>query len=612
MRRMSLVVAALGVCLMGTAWGQGPEVLHGHGHRTRNMPSTPNPPAAAGTNGINYNGGPVLDTVAGSPTTVYYIWYGDWTLDSNANATLTTFAQNIGGSPYFNINTSYYDGSNKNVVNQIAYGGSFTVTKYPSSSSTYLTTLTDSDIQAIVALVNPTDTNGLYFVLTSPDVGESTGFCSRYCGWHTYGSIGGRNIKYSFVGDASTACPSACQWEPSGPNGAGGGDGMTSVVAHELEETVTDPNLNAWYDSSGQENADKCAWTFGTTYTAPNGRLANMVLGGKNYLIQRNWVNAGGGSCALTYTAAPDFSLSASPSPQTLNAKQVGPLSYTVNVGVSSGFTGNVTLSLSGQPAGITLGSPAFSTNPVAAPGSSTLNLNADGTTPPGSYTLTIQGVSGSLTHTTTVTLNIADFTISGSPSSRSVGQGGNTTYTTTVGALNGFTGNVGLTVSGLPAGVTWAFSPPSINGSGGSTLTLTVGAGTVANTYPLTIRGDGTFTVHTATVTLIVTPPAPDFTISAGPASQTVKKGGSTTYTVTLAAKNGFSSNVNLSVSNLPNKASATFSPNPVAGGNGTSTLTVKTGSNGNAGVGTRTLTITGTGGGVTHTTTVGITVTP
>ena len=55
---------------------------------------------------------------------------------------------------------------------------------------------------------------------------------------------------------------------------------MASIIAHELEEAVTDPDLNAWYDSRGYENADKCAWTFGTTYTAANGAEANMTLGG--------------------------------------------------------------------------------------------------------------------------------------------------------------------------------------------------------------------------------------------------------------------------------------------------------------------------------------------
>ena len=77
-------------------------------------------------------------------------------------------------------------------------------------------------------------------------------------------------------------------------------DELASVIAHEMEEAATDPQLSAWYDSSGLENADKCAWTFGTTYTA-NGALANMKLGNREFLIQRNWVNASGGYCATSY-----------------------------------------------------------------------------------------------------------------------------------------------------------------------------------------------------------------------------------------------------------------------------------------------------------------------
>jgi hypothetical protein len=76
---------------------------------------------------------------------------------------------------------------------------------------------------------------------------------------------------------------------------------MASIIAHELEESVTDPDLNAWYDSRGAENADKCAWTFGSTSTAPNGSVYNMTLNGMNYLSQRNWVNASGGYCSMSY-----------------------------------------------------------------------------------------------------------------------------------------------------------------------------------------------------------------------------------------------------------------------------------------------------------------------
>jgi hypothetical protein len=83
------------------------------------------------------------------------------------------------------------------------------------------------------------------------------------------------------------------------PNGNVGADGMASIIAHELEEAITDPKLNAWFDSRGYENADKCAWTFGTTTQLPNGSYSNVTLGSRSYLIQRNW-NAGTQSCGMS------------------------------------------------------------------------------------------------------------------------------------------------------------------------------------------------------------------------------------------------------------------------------------------------------------------------
>jgi hypothetical protein len=146
----------------------------------------------------------------------------------------------------------------------------------------------------------PKDTNGIYFVLTSADVTASSGFCTQYCGWHTHGTINGKDIKYAFIGNPDR-CPSACEAQTNSPNGNAGADGMASIIAHELEEATTDPDLNAWYDNRGQENADKCAWTFGTLSTAGNGSRYNVTFGKLQYLIQRNWVNANGGFCAMSY-----------------------------------------------------------------------------------------------------------------------------------------------------------------------------------------------------------------------------------------------------------------------------------------------------------------------
>ena len=246
------------------------------------------------SNGINYHGGPVmLGTV-----NVYYIWYGDWSGDS-ATTILTDFASSIGGSPYFNINTTYYDGSNTHISNSVSFSGS-TIDNYSHGAR-----LSDAAVQAIVsdAISSgklPGNPNGVYFVLTSKDVAETSGFCTKYCAWHSYGTLTGTNMKYAFVGNADR-CPTACEAQTTSPNGNAGADAMASVIAHELEEMVTDPIGNAWYDSRGAENADKCAWTYGTVSAASNGSFYNMALGARQYLIQRNWVNANGGFCALSY-----------------------------------------------------------------------------------------------------------------------------------------------------------------------------------------------------------------------------------------------------------------------------------------------------------------------
>lgn len=100
---------------------------------------------------------------------------------------------------------------------------------------------------------------------------------------------------------------------------------------------------------------------------------------------------------------------------------------------------------------------------------------------------------------------------------------------------------------------------------------------------------------------------PAPDFSISATPTSQTATRKGSTSYTVTVSPINGFNSTVNLSVSGLPGNATASFNPPAISGGSGTSILNITLGN----GRGSYTLTITGTSGSLGHSTTVVLTVT-
>lgn len=246
-------------------------------------------------NGIDYHGGPVMK----GTVNVYYIWYGNWGSNS-AKTILTNLAQYIGGSRYYNINTTYGDNSG-NVSNSVHYAGA------TNDNYSYGKSLSDSAVKSVVnrAITNgylPKDSNGVYFVLTTSDVNETSGFCSQYCGWHTHGSISSSDIKYAFVGNPDR-CPSSCEAQTgNSPNGNPGADGMASILAHELEEATTDPDLNAWWNTrTGEENADQCAWTFGSYYRVANGSYANMALGSRNYLIQQNWVNRSGGYCSLSY-----------------------------------------------------------------------------------------------------------------------------------------------------------------------------------------------------------------------------------------------------------------------------------------------------------------------
>ena len=307
-----LAVAAL--LMLSTVWG-GAQMTKDAKHMAPNGKGwgeeTPGAPAeqqvtgfAVTTgNGINYHGGAVM---AGNPVNVYFIWYGNWSQASGSNSAGTVnlinalFAPSggIGGSGYERINSTYGT-STTNVSGNVSTP--VTGTSQVTVGYTNGTRLSDNTIRTIVSNqissgALPKDTNGLYFVLTSSDVTATSGFCTQYCGWHTHATILSSDIKYSFVGNPDR-CSSACEAQTTSPNGNSGADGMASIMAHEAEEAISDPDLNAWYDSSGAENADKCAWKFGPTQTTSSGAHYNQTFGTHNWLIQMNWENGRGGGC---------------------------------------------------------------------------------------------------------------------------------------------------------------------------------------------------------------------------------------------------------------------------------------------------------------------------
>jgi hypothetical protein len=222
-------------------------------------------------------------------------------------------------------------------------------------------------------------------------------------------------------------------------------------------------------------------------------------------------ITASGGGITHTTTialtvnaaAAPDFTLSASPA--SLTVTQGKSATSTITVNPLNGFTGTVSLMASGLPAGVTA-----SFNPSSTTGSGTLTLTAGSTAATGTATITITGTSGSLTHSTTIMLTVnaaanTDFTIADSPASITVTRGTTGHSTVTIGAVNGFTGTVTLSVTGQGGRVTTTFNPTAVTGSGSSTLSVTVGRRATTGTRTLTITGTSGSLTHSVTLTLTI-----------------------------------------------------------------------------------------------------------
>jgi hypothetical protein len=150
----------------------------------------------------------------------------------------------------------------------------------------------------------------------------------------------------------------------------------------------------------------------GMSFTAGNGVLTVTAPPNGNvappgyymlFLLNSARVPSIGTFVQMSLSVPPgDFSLSASPATQTVVASGSAP--YTINVGPIAGFTGTVSMSVSGLPTGSTA---AFNPQSVSGAGSSTLTVNTGMLTPLGNYSLTITGASAGTSHTATVNLMV-------------------------------------------------------------------------------------------------------------------------------------------------------------------------------------------------------------
>ncbi len=331
-------------------------------------------------------------------------------------------------------------------------------------------------------------------------------------------------------------------------------------------------------------------------------------------------------SKTITVTPAPSFNYRLSTSATETLAEGTTTSGITVTATLVSGTAEDVTLSITGLPAGVTASS--FTPNPVTptlAGAISAFDLTATSTAALGPVTVTITGTSvttgvmKSATFQLTVTAPVFDYGLVVSPATVTLVQGTTSAASTVTATLSsGMAENVMLSIGSLPSGVTAStFSPNPVTPTGtGAASTFTLMATSSATTGgPVTVTVTGTSVttslVKTATFILTVVAPGFDFNLSVNPSSESTAPGGSTRATVTVGLVSGTATSVSLSTSVSPMESSITigFSSGSVTPP-GSSMMMVHT----TAATPARDyrISVTGMGGGMTHTAFYTLTVTP
>src|SRR6187455_3115775 len=223
---------------------------------------------------------------------------------------------------------------------------------------------------------------------------------------------------------------------------------------------------------------------------------------------------------ATTTAVTQDFTVT--PSPSAVSVTRGASAATTVTI-ARTNFTGSVTMSASGLPAGVTV---AFNPSSATTGNSVTATFTASSTATLGSATVTLTATSGSTVKTTTVSLTVNDvatqtFTVAASPASLSVARGASGTSTVAITRTN-FTGAVTMTASGLPSGVTVAFNPSAATTGNSVTATFTASSTATLGAATVTLTATSGSTVKTTTVSLTVTGTDTGGTLTATPVVST------------------------------------------------------------------------------------------
>jgi len=306
----------------------------------------------------------------------------------------------------------------------------------------------------------------------------------------------------------------------------------------------------------------------------------DITIGNNNYYNQPTWYSAvtgydlvtGWGSPAgqalidaLARPAPVGFQLSASPNSLALTPGATA--TTTIKVIPQTGFSGSVSLSVTGLPAGVTA---SFGTNPTTE--TSVLTVTAASSVLPGNYTLTITGTSGSLTATTTLVLSVGVPTttiLSINPGSGTLAAGSAYILTATVSPASGSTTPTGYVVFSIGSAIQTAVLNPSGVATYMGTAPAVPGTLTLAAAY----QGTKEFfasTSNTLNETVLAIPTATVLSIS--PSGGTLAAGSSYTLTATVSPASGSTTPTGYVVFNIGSATqTVTLNPSGVATYTGT-----------------------------------------
>jgi hypothetical protein len=224
-----------------------------------------------------YHGGKILPTVNAKAI----FWGQSWsnpTFVGDKMTGLDSWYTGFSGSDYAKTSDEY-TGNNGQVGPSLVYAGHLVDTSTAPGGNN-----TSPILAEVCKMITSPDTTGDGYYPVYVDTKRGS---AQFCAWHSAGScsVSGKQVAVQFAFFFNLDGDPGCNPNDTTTTHSQGLAALANVSGHELSEARTDPSSpGAWYDSTGEENGDKCAWTFNVpSVTFPNGT---------QWKIQGEWSNA--------------------------------------------------------------------------------------------------------------------------------------------------------------------------------------------------------------------------------------------------------------------------------------------------------------------------------